>query len=364
MTQARNRLICLDSTPYYHCIVRCVRESFLCGHDRVSDRDFTHRRQWLVTRLRFLAHVFSVDICAYAIMSNHYHVILRLDPDTAKTWSADDVVSRWKQLYKSHILVDQWFSEPSKCPPGVQQKAQEIIEKWRARLCDLSWFMRCVNENIARMANREDQCTGRFWAGRFKSQALLDDAAILSCMTYVDLNPIRAKLADDLESSDFTSIQQRLHEYNQDDNKTSESRKKLQQHINKQNKAKVKLKLDHLPIAPLMSLLGKSTDVNREKPVLPFTYQDYFELVDLTGRIMREDKRGFIKDKCPSILSRLNIDPDRWIDHIQKLNFYYGQCIGSCENIHAFTGKFERHWGKGLGQSAQFYKESTPPSAE
>src|SRR5690606_211894 len=207
MTQSRASQVSLDDTPYYHCICRCVRRAFLCGIDHYSGHDYEHRRQWVVDRLAVLADVFAIDLCAYAVMSNHYHLVLRIDRDSALSWSDDEVVARWTRIFSGHLLVDRWRSDAA--DSAEARRAQEMIDLWRQRLFDLGWFMKCLNEHLARKANEEDQCKGRFWEGRYRSQALLDENALLSCMAYVDLNPVRAGMADKPEDAEYTSIQQR-----------------------------------------------------------------------------------------------------------------------------------------------------------
>jgi hypothetical protein len=70
--------------------------------------------------------------------------------------------------------------------------------------------MRCLCEPIVRRANKDDNCSGRFGVSRFKSQKLLDEAAVLACSVYVDLNPIRAGLAKTPESSHHTPAHERI----------------------------------------------------------------------------------------------------------------------------------------------------------
>ncbi len=214
MPTARKYQIDITSTFFYHCFSRCVRRAFLCGRDAETGKEYDHRKKWLVERIKLLSAIFAIDICAYAILSNHYHLVLKVDADRAGNWDDREVIKRWKVLFKGDQLINEWFSGKTFKPDTWEGKRiAKTIQLWRERLSDISWYMRCLNEPIARQANKEDKCTGRFWEGRFKTQALMDDAAILSCMMYVDLNPIRAGISQSLERSDFTSIQERIKAY-------------------------------------------------------------------------------------------------------------------------------------------------------
>ncbi|MCX8018252.1 MAG: transposase [Rhodocyclaceae bacterium] len=212
MTRPRCELVSVEDTPWYHVVSRCVRRAYLCGEDAYSGRSFEHRRGWIEARIRQLAAVFAIDVAAYAVMSNHYHIIVRIDRARALAWSDDEVLKRWTQLFAGPLLVQRYLAEATR----AQMSAAEIerVGIWaavyRERLADLSWYMRVLNEGIARQANAEDGVKGRFWEGRFKSQALLDEQALLTAMAYVDLNPIRAGMADTPEESAYTSIEARL----------------------------------------------------------------------------------------------------------------------------------------------------------
>ena len=354
MTRARKTLIALEDTSMYHCYVRCVRASYLCGEDAVSGRNFDHRKQWLVSRIRFLSYLFSIDVCAYSIMSNHYHVILHVDLARARLWSDEEVVERWLQLYNGHVLIDRWL-EQAEMSEAELDKVAEIIARWRERLSSISWFMRCINETIARMANKEDGCHGRFWEGRFKSQALLDEVALLSCMAYVDLNPIRAGMETDLAESDFTSIQQRLFDYAKHKQKQAHTtaEKSVMARVEQQRELKRQLELDELPSAQLMPFSG-SSHVSIHT-ALPFTREDYFALVDQTGRAIREDKKGYISAEQQPLLERLGIDSDNWIDQVRDFGKLYGNCVGAEFRIVDFSQRFNKRWSKGVRRSRLLY---------
>lgn len=129
MTQARSTQVSLQDTAYYHCISRCVRRAFLCGEDKYSGQDFEHHRLWLVERMRLLSQVFAIDVCAYAIMSNHYHtnhLVLHVNTATAEPWSYKEVVQRWTTLYKTPLLVSRWLGYELKSKAEIN-KTLELI---------------------------------------------------------------------------------------------------------------------------------------------------------------------------------------------------------------------------------------------
>jgi len=344
MTQARERQISLDDTPYYHCVSRCVRRAFLCGVDTFSGQDYEHRRQWIVDKLVSLSSVFSIDLCAYAVMSNHYHVVLRVDQDLALAWSDSEVIERWTGLFSAPVLIQRYLRGEAATEAEVE-KVQELVALWRSRLTDISWFMRCLNESIARRANKEDGCKGRFWEGRFRSQALLDEAAVLACMAYVDLNPVRAGIATCPEDSDFTSIQQRLRTYA----KSAQTASDHEPHSELDATAQP---------AELLPFIGHE-HVHAPKGIA-FALPDYLELVDWTGRAVRHDKKGAIPAKLKPIFQRLGLNEQEWLQTIQHFGRRYRLAAGAIEKLQAFGRKLERCWLQGLGVSRRLYRQPAP----
>ena len=298
MTKPRSHQISLEATPYYHCVSRCVRRAFLCGTDHITGQCYEHRRDWLENKLLFLPQTFAIDIAAYAIMSNHYHVVLFIDHKRAQQWSDIEVIERWHTLFKGN-LFSQRFLKGEKLDKAQQARLQIYIEEWRSRLSSISWFMRILNEAIAREANAEDKCTGRFWEGRFKSQALLDEAALAACMAYVDLNPVRAKMANTPESSDHTSVKRR-----------AEKAQTVKQPNHSNQQADF-----------LLPFVGKPRQ-NIPKGI-QMRLTDYLELVDWTGRILRHNKRGAIAKNSENILIRLGIDNAQWL----TMTEHFEQCF-------------------------------------
>jgi hypothetical protein len=204
MSYPRSHLIDPEGGTYHVCS-RCVRRAFLLGTDQTTGKDFSHRRDWIENRILALADIFAMSVYAYAVMTTHYHIVLRVE---SVNLSDEEVVEQWLKLCPGRKVYSRSKEVESVRRATLLQNESKLAEI-RARLGALSWFMRFINEPLARIANKEDCCKGRFWEGRFKSQAPLDEASVLPCMVYVDLKPIRANMAEDIEDSDFTSLKRR-----------------------------------------------------------------------------------------------------------------------------------------------------------
>jgi len=320
----------------------------LCGEDSVTGQDYSHRKQWIVDKIKELSGIYAIDVCAYAIMSNHYHVVLHVDEKQAEQWSDKEVIKRWYKLFNGNMLINR-FKKGETTTKAELDAANDIIEEWRKRLSNISWFMRCLNESIAREANKEDNCTGRFWEGRFKSQALLDETALLTCMIYVDLNPIRAGLSDTLEDSEFTSIQERIAAYSE-----IETAKK-QTKVSATTARKTKSNMDK---KRLLDFKGGESLVTNHQTGIPFSLLDYFELIDWTGRSIREDKRGAIPSHISPILQRLGVNEKGWVKQVNNFGRSYYRFVGPAEKLQQISASLGQWWMQGVGNAQKLYSHS------
>jgi hypothetical protein len=298
---------------------------------------------------------------------NHYHTILRTRPDIVAKWSDRIVATRWLTLFPRHRDSNGTPIPPSEKEICALADRPERIAQLRRRLSSLSWFNGQLNESIARAANKEDGVKGRFWESRFKCQALLDDAAIVACMVYVDLNPIRAGLAGTPEESDFTSIQERIRAWHKETMTAASAH--CEAVINVQavfiegntgspenaDRTSAILSGDSSAIphsdeaASLFNgwLCPIQSDTGR-RGILPMTAAEYFDLVDKSGRLMRSDKRGAIDPDLAPILMRIGANPEAWLDTISRFGSKFRLAAGLLMNLRSFANLLGRRWLKGV----------------
>lgn len=322
MGYPRSHLVASDAPGWYHCTSRCVRRAFLCGVDKQTGRNYEHRRQWIADRISELAGIFAVGVYGYAVMSNHYHVVVRVDPDIAAKWSDEEIADRWVELFprgneaRDRLHRDGLLADPQR------------LALLRQRLGSLSWFMRCLNEPIARRANAADDVRGHFWEARFKCQALLDDHAVLAAMAYVDLNPVRAGIATGIEDSEYTSVQTRLQGLRAD----HDAWQALAASVDA-------AACDPLPLRPVAGPTGGEA--------LCLSLPQYIALVDWTGRQWREGKAS-IDASRPAALATLGIHADDWLKQVRGVGSGYWRAVGRAEALVERAKSMGQSWLRGV----------------
>jgi REP element-mobilizing transposase RayT len=342
MTIPRKNQIDLTETRFYHCISRCTQQCFLLGEDEYTKRNYDHRKTWVITQLNALCSVFAIQVCAYAVMSNHYHLVLYVQSERVSEWSDDEVILR-SETANTLRASGRFLTQEEKDALALKLHTEEEIEQMRKKLFDISQFMAGMNQYLSRRANLESNRKGTFWDRRFNSVSLLDDAAVLSCMAYVDLNPVRAGMAKSLEEADFTSIQDRLRAHVKADNTavvvesnvTSVFETTLQQ---------PKLFPQLLPFA-----------TNNAKSPLPCSFEDYKNLVEWTGQQLREGKASLlqqvaISSELQTMLRKVAISPEHWLHNTKSAEAQYARVMGSFETLKNWAKKKGLEWVRGMAR--------------
>lgn len=343
---ARAELFHPAEVAVVHCLNRCVRRCFLCGDDPLTGRNFDHRKQWLELRLAFLAGQFGIDVLGYSILSNHFHLVLRNRPDIVATWSDTEVATRWLALCPFRKTAAGEPAPPTAAELDTIRHVPARLAEIRSRLSDISWFMRMIAEPIARRANQEDETNGRFWQGRFKAVRLCDEAAILACTVYVDLNPIRAGLARTPETSRFTSVRRRIESLRQRANPPETVLGKTVSPALRPDAwlAPVPLEEARTPPGPQPSRTGRRAS---DKGFLPLSLEEYLTLVDWTGRQIVRGKCGAIPAHLPPLLERTGIAASNWLPLVTHFGRLFHRVAGAPHSVERLTTTAHRlHRGR------------------
>ena len=276
MATARSTLIDAETPMAYHLMTRCVRRAFLCGRDKVTGRNLNHRKQWIIDRLKFLAPNFALDIYGYSIMSNHFHLVVYYDPKACRYWSADEVAERWYNACPPKKRNGEIDEVARAIKRATMVNNPNELEEARNKLGSISTFMKLLKWPIAKKINEEDGVTGHAFEQRFYSGALLSEKAMLAAMAYVDLNPVRAKLARQVKQIKNSAITERFR-------KLENSTKRIEEFLG-----------DYLE--PLMGGLGNGRPKSR--PFRPsMKLKSYIDHLEAVIRYETQPKKHHQEDK-------------------------------------------------------------------
>ena len=343
---ARVEVFAADEIAIVHVMNRTVRRCFLFGEDSVSGKNFNHRKLWLDEQLIHQAKHFGIDLLCQAILSNHFHLVLRSRPDVVTEWNDSEVARRWLMLCPERRDKDGKSEVPSESELNHICKDKTRLKVIRSRLSDISWWMRLLSQNIAQRANKEDGEVGKFWQARYRAVRLLDETAILACAAYVDLNPIRAAIAETIEGSDFTSGQKRAAELvvrsgdrpEQYDVKAPSSGLSAafspdageKGQSGSRHLAPVELRGGASTIGPCANKRGARCS---NKGFLPMSTADYLSLLDWTARQTVEGKRGSTPKQFAPLFDRLGISAEVWCRLVKDFGKLFSVVAGQPSRI-------------------------------
>ena len=324
-----------------HTMARTNRRCFLMGQDQLTGKNFDHRKRWIEDKLKHLAANFGIDLLAFSCLSNHFHLVLRSRPDVVKTWDDTEVARRWWSLCpqrKIKIEIDgkkNWVpAEPTEWDLNSIRNDPVKLAAVRSRLSNISWWMRLLCQYIALRANGEDgEGLGRFWQSRFKAVRILDEESLLACAAYVDLNPIRAALAETLEASDYTSVQPRIAALKENAMAVNAA--------NASDAATITNRADAFlsPICidekndPLSAQSSRNGKRCSDKGFLALAEAEYLTILDWLARNTVAGKRGQTPTAAPPVFERLGIDAQEWSRMVKDFGRTFKNVAGKPTSI-------------------------------
>ncbi len=338
--KSRGEVVDPTDIQIFHVLNRTVRRCWLFGDDPLTGINYDHRKGWIEERLRHFAANFGIDLLSFAILSNHYHLMLRSRPDVVATWDDTEVARRWLMICPHRKNGDGIPCEPNQCELDTIRNCQERLAEIRLRLSDISWWMRLLDQRIARWCNDEDEAKGRFFEDRFKAIPLIDEQAIAACAVYIDLNVIRAGVAETIELSNHTSGQLRAQAL-QAETQTSEKDRHEGCEDRQRDHARLAEAVDAF-LAPV-SLAGDDQEVGvmrsrtgkrcSDKGFLEMSDRAYLQLLDWTAKQSVAGKHGTTCSEQPPILARLGLSVPVWLKMVAEFSKLFPTMAGLPQHV-------------------------------
>ena len=368
----RRNVVDDDHVGVYHVWSRCVRRAWLCGQDPLTGKDWRHRKAWFFERLQELTAIFAIDACVWAILSNHYHLIIRNRPDLAAQWSDVEVVRRWWRLCPERKDEQGRPAEPTELEINSLLADPAQVAEYRKRLSSVSWFMKSLNEWFSRRANARRVFTDTF--GRNASSAATSstwEPFWPAASTWTSMKfalTWRPRRRTPPNTSAYRRILARILRRARAEASGAAPAPAVTDYQSDDPDYWL-CPVDEQDRAPLLGpvvapscgaeaqesapLQGKNT-CPAVKPwrhgFLPVSVDEYLKLLDWTGRQVVAGKRGVIDEACPPILERLGLQPSLWLETIEQFGTCFHGAVGHVEAMVAKAAQTGRHWIQGLNR--------------
>ena len=182
---ARVNRIKAEGVAHYHVISRIANQAFLLKDARIKDT--------VVDMLYRAAEFSGVDVLSYVVMDNHFHLCIRVPEKTVVP--EEEVLGRVGVLYGGERMLNLMRNLEALRKDGDGVAADALVGRYRARMGDLSEFMKTFKQRVTQWFNANHRHEGTLWSGRFKSVLMEEGKYVGNVVNYIHNNPVRAGIA-------------------------------------------------------------------------------------------------------------------------------------------------------------------------